>query len=46
MSTHASRIRLLQRGQAQKLQGGIYTATLPGSEDIGLLEVSRKVAKA
>jgi predicted transcriptional regulator of viral defense system len=39
--------RLIKRGQLQKLGPGIYTAdTLPASEHISLLEVSRKVPKA
>jgi len=39
--------RLVNRGQLQKLERGIYTAeSLPASEHISLLEVSRKVPKA
>lgn len=39
--------RLVKRGQLQKLERGIYTAeTLPASEHISLLEVSRKVPRA
>ncbi len=39
--------RLVKRGQLQKLERGIYTTeTLPASEHISLLEVSRKVPKA
>ena len=39
--------RLVERGQLQKLGRGIYVAeTLPASEHISLLEVSRKVPKA
>lgn len=39
--------RLVGRGQLQKLGRGIYTSmTLPVSEHISLLEVSRKVPKA
>jgi predicted transcriptional regulator of viral defense system len=39
--------RLVQSGQLQKLDRGIYTAgTLPASEHISLMEVSRKVPKA
>lgn len=39
-------MRLVQRGQLQKLGPGIYTAnTLPASEHISLLEVSRRVPK-
>jgi predicted transcriptional regulator of viral defense system len=38
--------RLVQRGQLQKLARGTYTsATLPASEHITLLEVSRKLPK-
>lgn len=38
--------RLVQRGQLQKLNRGIYTVpTLPASEHISLLEVSRKLPK-
>jgi predicted transcriptional regulator of viral defense system len=38
--------RLVKRGQLQKLERGIYTAeSLPASEHISLLEVSRKVPK-
>lgn len=38
--------RLVQRGQLQKLERGIYTAdTLPASEHISLLEVSRRIPK-
>src|SRR5438874_497987 len=38
--------RLVQRGQLQKLERGIYTAErLPASEHISLLEVSRRVPK-
>jgi predicted transcriptional regulator of viral defense system len=39
--------RLVERGQLQKLGRGIYTSkTLPASEHISLLEISRKVPKA
>jgi predicted transcriptional regulator of viral defense system len=39
--------RLVKRGKLQKLGRGIYAAvTLPASEHISLLEVSRKVPKA
>ena len=39
--------RLVKRGKLQKLGRGIYAAvTLPASEYISLLEVSRKVPKA
>ncbi|MBZ5631450.1 MAG: type IV toxin-antitoxin system AbiEi family antitoxin domain-containing protein [Acidobacteriia bacterium] len=39
-------MRLVQRGQLQKLARGTYTAsTLPASEYISLLEVSRKLPK-
>jgi len=39
--------RLVQRGQLQKLDRGMYTAgRLPASEYISLMEVSRKVPKA
>ncbi len=39
--------RLVQRGQLQKLERGIYTAdSLPASEHTSLLEVSRRVPKA
>src|SRR6266567_8145510 len=39
--------RLVKRGQLQKLERGIYTAeSLPASEHVSLLEVSRKVPKA
>lgn len=38
--------RLVERGQLQKLERGIYTApSLPVSEHISLLEVSRKIPK-
>lgn len=38
--------RLVERGQLQKLERGIYTAeSLPASEHISLLEVSRRVPK-
>jgi predicted transcriptional regulator of viral defense system len=38
--------RLVQRGQLQRLERGIYTAeSLPASEHISLLEVSRRVPK-
>jgi len=38
--------RLVERGQLQKLERGIYTAeALPASEYISLLEVSRKIPK-
>ena len=38
--------RLVQRGQLQKLERGMYTAeSLPASEHISLLEVSRRVPK-
>lgn len=38
--------RLVQRGQLQKLERGIYTAeALPASEHISLLEVSRRIPK-
>lgn len=38
--------RLVKRGQLQKLERGIYTAeSLPVSEHISLLEVSRRVPK-
>ena len=40
-------LRLVKRGKLQKLGRGIYAAvTLPASEHISLLEVSRKVPKA
>jgi predicted transcriptional regulator of viral defense system len=40
-------MRLVKRGQLQKLERGIYTAeSLPASEHISLLEVSRKAPKA
>lgn len=39
--------RLVRRGQLQKLGRGIYAAeTLPASEHLSLLEVSRRVPKA
>lgn len=39
--------RLVERGQLQKIERGIYTAeALPASEHISLLEVNRKVPKA
>jgi predicted transcriptional regulator of viral defense system len=39
--------RLVKRGQLQKLERGIYTTeTVPASEHISLLEVSRKAPKA
>jgi predicted transcriptional regulator of viral defense system len=39
--------RLVRRGQLQKLGRGVYAAeTLPASEHISLLEVSRKAPKA
>jgi predicted transcriptional regulator of viral defense system len=39
--------RLVQRGQLQKLERGIYTVeSLPASEHISLLEVCRKAPKA
>ena len=39
--------RLVERGQLQRLGRGIYAAeTLPASEHISLLEVSRRVPKA
>jgi predicted transcriptional regulator of viral defense system len=38
--------RLVARGQLQKLERGLYTAeSLPASEHISLLEVSRRVPK-
>lgn len=38
--------RMVERGQLQKLERGIYTtAAVPASEHISLLEVSRKVPK-
>lgn len=38
--------RLVERGQLQKLERGIYTAeSLPASEHISVLEVSRRVPK-
>ena len=38
--------RLVERGQLQKLERGLYTAeSLPASEHVSLLEVSRRVPK-
>lgn len=38
--------RLVERGQLQKIERGLYTAeSLPATEHISLLEVSRKVPK-
>jgi predicted transcriptional regulator of viral defense system len=38
--------RLVQRGQLQKLERGVYTAeSLPTSEHISLLEISRRVPR-